>query len=347
MTNDPFVSIIIPVYNGQMFIAKTIDTVLSQDYKNLELLVLDNHSNDATAEIVAGYNDFRIKHIRNSSNLGMIANFNLAFKHMQGKYVQWLSCDDPMFTKSALSKKVRFLEANPCAAFVHSRFEYIDLAADGTETVDTPNLNYPSQPVAASTAAVDSFLRNTGWTARFTDILFRTELIEANGIRFLPVHFADTPFTFEALLRSDYYGFIDEVLSRGYRHHHHHHGREARQSFYLYEKYYLHFSLIRKHRHELLEKRLPICRYECRLLGQMARSLPKLEDFAAARNMLALIFLLIVSLVTQGALAVIAVPFFLLAVSIGTTHRWLKTKLKTSKPLLPLYRWLKSRKAGQ
>lgn len=345
--NQPLVSVILPVYNGAQLIGRVVETVLAQDYSNFQLVVLDNYSSDATPEVIAAFNDPRIKYVRNGSNIGMGANFNKGFQFIEGKYVQWLSCDDPMFTGSALSKKARFLEAHPEAAFVHSRFEYIDLAEDGSETVVTPKLDYPAQPIVPSTAAVDSFLRNTGWVARFTDILFRTEALVANGIRFQPVHFADTPFTFEVLLRCDYYGFIDEVLSRGYRHHHHHHGREARQSFFLYEKYYLHFNIIRKHRHKLLEKRLPVYLYEWRLLGKMMRSLLKLEDFAAMGNMLALIFQLVFSLVARAVIAVIAVPVFLMAVSIGTTQRFLKSKLKSSKSLLPLYRWLKSRKAGQ
>ena len=61
---EPLVSICIPVFNGEKTIAKTIDSLINQTYKNIEIIVIDNCSSDATVKIVQEFNDARIKIIR-------------------------------------------------------------------------------------------------------------------------------------------------------------------------------------------------------------------------------------------------------------------------------------------
>ena len=61
-TKQPFVSVIMPTYNHAQFIGEAIDSVLNQTYKNLELIIIDNYSEDNTEKIVASYKDDRIKY---------------------------------------------------------------------------------------------------------------------------------------------------------------------------------------------------------------------------------------------------------------------------------------------
>ena len=93
----PAVSVVLISYEQQAFIADALDSVLGQDYPNLEVVVADDASTDGTAEIIADYarrHPARIKPIFNQQNVGMTRNCNIALKHCTGKYVAFLAGDD-------------------------------------------------------------------------------------------------------------------------------------------------------------------------------------------------------------------------------------------------------------
>lgn len=95
--SEPLVSIVTPAYNAQLFLQNTIDSVLSQTYKNWELLiVVDIKSKDSTAEIAARArdNDPRIKVIQTPECKSLSANRNIAIDLAQGKFVAFLDSDD-------------------------------------------------------------------------------------------------------------------------------------------------------------------------------------------------------------------------------------------------------------
>ncbi len=91
-TGDPKVSIIIPVYNGEKYLKYAIDSALSQTYKNLEILVINDGSTDKTDKIAKSYGD-KIKYIK-KENGGVSSALNLGIKEMSGEYFSWLSHDD-------------------------------------------------------------------------------------------------------------------------------------------------------------------------------------------------------------------------------------------------------------
>ena len=86
------VSIIIPVYNGEDYVRKAIDSALAQTYKNLEILVIDDGSSDGTEGIALSYGS-RIRYIK-KENGGVASALNRGIKTMHGKYFSWLSHDD-------------------------------------------------------------------------------------------------------------------------------------------------------------------------------------------------------------------------------------------------------------
>lgn len=89
------VTIMIPTFNQAAFINEAIDSALAQTYPNLEVIVGDDASTDATPEIMAKINDPRLKYVRNTCNLGRAANYrNLLYKHATGDYVVNLDGDD-------------------------------------------------------------------------------------------------------------------------------------------------------------------------------------------------------------------------------------------------------------
>ncbi|MBS1651121.1 MAG: glycosyltransferase family 2 protein [Bacteroidetes bacterium] len=96
MYSQPLVSVCVPVYNTEKYIAETILCVLNQSYQNIELIISDNASTDKTVEIINSFNDTRIKLFKNSENIGLVANFSKAFSYANGKYMMFLGADDGM-----------------------------------------------------------------------------------------------------------------------------------------------------------------------------------------------------------------------------------------------------------
>lgn len=123
----PLVSIGMPVYNGQRFIAEAIESALAQTWPDLELIVCDNGSTDDTPRIVRTYveRDRRIRSFRRQANVGPAANFNRAFRLSRGRYFKWLAADDvcgPEFIARCLS----VLEADASLVLCSARFVEID-----------------------------------------------------------------------------------------------------------------------------------------------------------------------------------------------------------------------------
>ena len=116
MTTAPLVSVGLPVYNGAEHLAKALDALVDQDLEDFEVIVCDNASTDATAEIARGYaaRDGRIQYHRNEHNLGLAGNFNKAFQLSSGRYFKWWAHDD-WHPRNLLSRTTEVLEADPSA----------------------------------------------------------------------------------------------------------------------------------------------------------------------------------------------------------------------------------------
>ncbi len=123
----PRVSVGLPVYNGENFIADAITSVLGQTLTDLELIVQDNASTDRTAEICAGFaaRDSRVRYYRNPRNLGAAPNYNLAYQMARGQYFKWLAHDDRL-TPGYLEATVRALDSRPDAMLCNTVVRYID-----------------------------------------------------------------------------------------------------------------------------------------------------------------------------------------------------------------------------
>ena len=123
----PAVSIGMPVYNGEKYIREALDSVLTQTFKDFELLISDNCSTDKTREICAEYSnkDPRIKYIRHPENLGGHWNFNFVTQNVTGHLLTWLAHDD-ILESGYLESTVQYMLDNPVAVLVASDFEVID-----------------------------------------------------------------------------------------------------------------------------------------------------------------------------------------------------------------------------
>ena len=102
---QPQITVALPVYNGEQYIAIAIKSVLAQTFSDFELLILDNCSTDNTLDIIRTFSDPRIRLIVNPKNLGMIGNWNLAVSLAAGKYIKILSHDD-LLAPSCLAEQI-------------------------------------------------------------------------------------------------------------------------------------------------------------------------------------------------------------------------------------------------
>ena len=137
----PTVSIGIPVYNGASHIGETIESILSQTFRDFELLISDNASTDGTFDICHEYasRDQRVRCVRQSRNLGANKNFNTLFEMSSGKYFKWSGYDDRL-DPTLIERCVEALEGNPAASIAYCGETFID-DESGTEVLrcDVPH----------------------------------------------------------------------------------------------------------------------------------------------------------------------------------------------------------------
>ncbi|MBL4608249.1 MAG: glycosyltransferase [Pseudomonadales bacterium] len=118
----PLVSVAVITYNQKKFLKECIESILCQDYQNIEIVISDDASTDGTQEMLRGYEEqypgkFVLKLAKD--NQGITANSNVANFSCSGKYIAWMGGDDLMLP-GKLSKQVRFMEKNlECAICYH------------------------------------------------------------------------------------------------------------------------------------------------------------------------------------------------------------------------------------
>ena len=142
--SSPLVSVALPVYNGEPYLAETLDDLLGQSFADLELIICDNASTDGTEALCrsAADRDPRIRYVRNERNLGALPNANLALGLARAPYVALAGHDDrhhPDF----LARLVEALEADPEAVLAYPRSILID--STGEPLVPRDNLDPTSQ----------------------------------------------------------------------------------------------------------------------------------------------------------------------------------------------------------
>jgi glycosyltransferase involved in cell wall biosynthesis len=128
----PRLSIGMPVYNAQAFLAQALDALLKQTFEDFEVIICDNASVDGTEVICRDYTgrDPRVRYFRNATNLGAIANFNRAFELSSAPLFKWAAHDD-LHRTTYLESCVQLLDEDPTAVLAHSATAFI--GEDGQE----------------------------------------------------------------------------------------------------------------------------------------------------------------------------------------------------------------------
>ena len=128
MNKKPLVSVIMPVYNGSIFMAKAIESILHQTYAHIEFLIVDDGSTDDTAKILKRYKKAspkKIRLFRMKKNSGAFAATNFAFSHAKGTYIALMDSDD-ISHRRRIEKEVAFLEIHPDVILVGTNARIID-----------------------------------------------------------------------------------------------------------------------------------------------------------------------------------------------------------------------------
>lgn len=128
---DELVSIISPCYNGEKYVRSFLDSVLSQTYPSIELILIDDASTDQTSDIVHAYipqfenRGFSLIYRKQEVNKGQAAAINVGLKLISGAYLTWMDSDD-IYYPEAIERKVQFLKDNPELDFVLNWGEMVD-----------------------------------------------------------------------------------------------------------------------------------------------------------------------------------------------------------------------------
>ncbi len=136
MANQPRVSIGLPVYNGEKYLAAAIESVLAQTFGDFELIISDNGSTDRTAEICQQFADLdpRVRFVREPQNRGAAWNFNRVVELAEGEFFKWHAADD-LIAPEFLQCCLEVLDAQADVALVMSQAAVIDSAGNRIEEV--------------------------------------------------------------------------------------------------------------------------------------------------------------------------------------------------------------------
>ncbi|RYF99575.1 MAG: glycosyltransferase family 2 protein [Chitinophagaceae bacterium] len=177
MNSEPLVSVLMTAYNREKFIASAIESVLASNYKNFELIIVDDGSTDRTIEIAKafGNSDPRIRVYLNEKNLGDYFNRNKAASYAKGKYIKYLDSDDLIYPHG-LGVMVLAMEKFPDAA--------VGISTGSTQDRDP----FPYQ-LAPREAYLKNFFEQGIFNTGPSGLIFRRDHFDAiggfSGIRYI------------------------------------------------------------------------------------------------------------------------------------------------------------------
>ncbi|WP_347815226.1 glycosyltransferase family 2 protein [Morganella sp. GD04133] len=123
------VSVIMPCFNSEEHIQEAIHSVLSQHYRNLELIIVDDNSTDGTIDILSKVNDNRVKIIYSDKNNGAGVSRNLGIEKAKGRFIAFLDSDD-RWSENKLSEQIKFMIDNDYY-FTYSYYQHFSRSGPG------------------------------------------------------------------------------------------------------------------------------------------------------------------------------------------------------------------------
>lgn len=181
---EPLVSIIMPTYNAEAFIGAAIESVLAQEYANWELLIVNDASTDGTAEVMARYNDPRIRHFHQAINSGIGSSRNRGLDELKGSFVCTFDSDDVLPPKS-LSSRIRVFNERPDVDIVDGRV--VVLQRDMRSVLRTFEPTFEGEPLDELLSLSGKCFMGCSWLIRWNpgnQLRFNTEVSHAEDLLF-------------------------------------------------------------------------------------------------------------------------------------------------------------------
>jgi len=249
MQKPPKVSVCLPVYNGERFLAEAIQSVLKQSFKDFELLIIDDCSHDRSQEIIKDFaaSDKRIRFLQNSKNLGLFNNYNECLKMADGQYIKLFAQDD-VFHHNIIEEMVNVMENNPQVALVSCTKGWISETDEKLEPTNAAELGIlkpfdKDTYKSANEMVLDSFQRFINCLGEPCTVMFRS-IHKDSGFDTRFKQIGDLEYWYRILQHGDYY-FLSAELCKFRKHQDSATNRNSRSLSALLDW----FVLGSKHRH--------------------------------------------------------------------------------------------------
>ena len=137
MSTAPKLSIGLPVYNGEKYVAESLEALLGQSFTDFELIISDNASTDSTGDICRRYEkqDSRVRYFRQPRNIGLAPNHNFVVEQARGELFKWASNDD-LYTRDLLERCIDVLDKYPDVVLAHSWTAKVDDSGTLTKALE-------------------------------------------------------------------------------------------------------------------------------------------------------------------------------------------------------------------
>lgn len=204
--NQPLVSVVMSVYNGELFLKDSIDSILQQSYQNIEFIIINDGSSDSSLSIIKSYHDSRIKLIENERNMGLIYSLNVGFASACGKYIARMDSDD-IAHSDRLKLQVEYLENNLTIGVVGS--DYISFSDKHSKLIREPKSHH----------VIKTYLLFSATMCHPT-IMFRKQILDETRFRYNPEfkHVEDYELWTKLILHTQFANLSKPLLK--YRDHH-------------------------------------------------------------------------------------------------------------------------------
>jgi glycosyltransferase involved in cell wall biosynthesis len=207
-TAVPRLTLGLPVYNGERFLAVSLDALLAQTYTDFELIISDNGSTDRTSEIARHYQsiDSRVRYVHHPQNRGSTFNHNFVMEQSRSEFFKWVS-DDDLYAPDLLQRCVDALDSRPEISLAHAWTAFIDEGGSITEPIQYALMTDVPDPVE-----------------RFRSVLYTDGGDDMYGVMRMSVlrqikpfgsyHWADRTFVAELALHGPFHNVPDFLYFR-------------------------------------------------------------------------------------------------------------------------------------
>ncbi|MFQ2222915.1 glycosyltransferase [Aeromonas enteropelogenes] len=134
INSAPLISVVLPVYNSENFIRDSVNSILEQSYKNIELIIINDGSTDSTFDIIKSFSDERIR-IISRENKGLIFSLNEGISLAKGRFIARMDADD-ISEPDRIERQVKFLEKNKDINIVGASVYLIDVLGEKIGDLD-------------------------------------------------------------------------------------------------------------------------------------------------------------------------------------------------------------------